>query len=177
MTVTAKVSEVDYKKGSVKVILTDRDNIVSDWLPMLSYEYEMPDIGDVVTCDFVDNYCKVGFCKGRYFNDAASPIKHGKDTYHKLLLKDADIEYDRAAKEFIFRVDNIKIIAKTLKVKADIEIKGDVRIEGDLEIKGNLAATSTIHSNSGVTTVQDMQANAFVVPGVPPIPVLGVVIE
>lgn len=177
MTVTAKVSEIDYKKGYVKVIRTDRDNIVSNWLPMMSDEYEMPDVGDVVTCDFMDVHCENGFCKGRYFNDTASPIKHGKDTYHKQLLKDADIEYNRATKEFIFKVDNIKIVAKTLKIKADLEFEGNLKIDGDIAVKGNLVVDGTIHANGVVTTSENMLANVFVVPGVPIVPVGEVVIQ
>ena len=151
MTVTAVVSQIDYEKGYVKVVLTDRDNIETDWLPMLSFEYEMPKINDIVTCDFTDSTCQEGFCKGRYFSDKRKPIKTGKDTYHKLLLEDADIEYNRNKKELIITVENIKLLTQNVRIKGKTQIKGDVIIEGDVQIKGDLVVDGNIHSNGNIT--------------------------
>lgn len=177
MVMTAKVSAVDYAKGHVKVILTDRDDMVSDWIPMLSHEYEMPDIGDIVTCDFAAEDCKTGFCRGRYHNDKCPPTKSGKDIYNKKLLKDADIEYNRAKKELTITVENIKVISKRVRIRAKTEFDGDMHIEGNLRIKGNLVVDGTIHANNVIESCVPMQAPNYSVAPVPKIEVEEVVIE
>ena len=172
MTVTAKVSEVNYKNALVKVIHTDRDNRVSDWLPMMSHEYEMPDVGDVVSCDFTSDDCRTGFCKGRYFCNKNQPEKHGKDIYHKKLLKDADIEYNREEKELTITVDKLKILSKQLRVKANImEFEGNIHIEGDVIIKGNLTVDGTIHANGIIESSAQIIAPIHPTQEVPVVPV------
>ena len=43
-----QVSSIDPEKGTIKVLFPDKDNIVSDDIPMLHFEYHMPDIEDQV---------------------------------------------------------------------------------------------------------------------------------
>lgn len=146
MTVTAKISEIDYDSGYVKVVLTDRDNMVSDWIPMMSQQYEMPNVGDIVTCDFTDDTCHSGFCKGKYFNEQNIPTKTGKDVFFKKLLNDAEIEYNRQTKEMTITVNNIKLICENVRVKGNFTIKGNLLVDGDIHTNGNVTATGTITS-------------------------------
>lgn len=147
-TVTAKVSELDYPKGYVKVIFTDRSNTVSDWLPMQSHEYEMPKVGDVVTCDFTNESRQVGFCKGRYWNDERKPIKQGEDIYHKQLLEEADILYDRAEQLLTITVKKFKLTANHIKIETILtEHEGDVKITGNVEHIGKYSVTGTVTIN------------------------------
>lgn len=151
MTVVARVSEIDYKKGFVKVILTDRDNIVSDWLPMMSYEYEMPKVGDHVSCNFTDDSCHTGLCKGRYFNDKYLPKKFGKDIYYKELLEDAEIVYNRATKELMITVDNFSLVSQKVNIIGATSVSGDVTISGDLIVNGDVIVDGDITATGSIT--------------------------
>lgn len=177
MTVTARVSDIDYKRGLIQVTRTDHDGIVSDFIPMLSHEYEMPKVGDTVSCHFTDDTCTTGFCDGRYFGDKRVPIKSGKDMYHKMLLEDADIEYNRATKELTITVENIKVLAKRVRIKADMQFEGNIEIDGDVSIKGSLVVDGSIHANGAITSSSSVTAPVIATGAVPAVNVSEVVIE
>lgn len=147
MTVTAKVSEIDYKSGYVKVILTDRDNMVSDWIPMLSNEYHMPKVGDIVTCDFTDETCHSGFCKGKYFNQQNKPLKSGEDIYYKEILDELYIEFNNKTKQMTITVQKIKLVCEDIKIKGNISIKGNLLVDGDIHSNGNIKASGLVTSS------------------------------
>ena len=45
---TGKISSIDKQNGKVKVTFPQESDVVSSWLPLLAFEYNMPDIGDFV---------------------------------------------------------------------------------------------------------------------------------
>lgn len=46
-----QVSSINYKEGMIKILYKDRDNAVTDELPVISFndEYKMPQVGDYVS--------------------------------------------------------------------------------------------------------------------------------
>ena len=46
---TGKISSIDKQNGKVKVTFPQESDVVSSWLPLLAFEYNMPDIGDFVS--------------------------------------------------------------------------------------------------------------------------------
>lgn len=76
---TGRVSSVDREKGFVKVTYPERNNIVSDWLPLLAFEYNMPSIGTLVAT-VLDKFGN-GICLGKLFSYTQNPCVN--DGYEK----------------------------------------------------------------------------------------------
>ena len=51
---TGKISSIDKQNGKVKVTFPQESDVVSSWLPLLAFEYNMPDIGDFVAVIFLN---------------------------------------------------------------------------------------------------------------------------
>jgi phage baseplate assembly protein gpV len=130
-----KVSSINYEKGTVRVLLEDKDNIVTHELPFLAFEYEMPAVGEHVICVFLGNSHSRGFCLGRYFYLNEMPAEYGKDIYFKRFVKDATLKYDRATKTWTLTAENI-VFNGDLVVNGNVYIDGEVEITGDAVIGG-----------------------------------------
>lgn len=68
---TATVSEVDAIAGKIKVAFAPPDDTVSEWLPMLAHEYQMPGIGTTVAVVINEN--GNGVVLGTIYNNAQNP--------------------------------------------------------------------------------------------------------
>ncbi len=107
-----QVNTVREERGTVEVLFEDKDSTVTDELPMLSYEYDMPDVGDDVLCLFLPTGLERGFCLGSFFSRKNPPPVQDKNIIMKKLDEDAYIEYNKQD--------------KSLKIVTD----GPVTIEG-----------------------------------------------
>jgi phage baseplate assembly protein gpV len=116
------VSSINYSSGCVRVSFEDRERVVSDELPLLSFEYNMPKVGESVLCLFLGNGMLNGFCLGKYYSDDNLPKT--SDTYYKD-LGEAFCKYDKNT--------------KTLTISAD-----NIVFDGNLSVSGNITATGTI---------------------------------
>ena len=58
--------------GTVKVLFPDKDNTVSNDLPLLSI-IGMPNIGERVVCIFLGNGLEEGFCLGSFYYQRNMP--------------------------------------------------------------------------------------------------------
>lgn len=147
-----KVSSVNGAKGTVRVIIDDEQNIVTDELPLLSFEYYMPDPGDFVLCVFLGNGISHGFCLSQYFFDQNPPPISDPKIYHKRYFHDefAFLDYNQHTKEWTVqaKIINIKTVdSKKINMVGDVKIDGDVQITGDVHVVGNITATGTITGN------------------------------
>ena len=124
-----KVSSVNYYNGTVKVIFEDKKNIVSNNLPCLSFEYNMPQVGDMVLCVFLGNGIKNGFCIGTYFDNSKTPQNPGKNLYYKEILGETVVMYDKNTKTLTITADNIVF-------------DGNLVVNGNVNIMGNLTANN-----------------------------------
>lgn len=70
-----RVSSVDTIHGFVKVTYEDYNNIVSDWLPLQSFEYDMPETGSLVAT-VLDKFGR-GICLGKVFSYSQPPKATG----------------------------------------------------------------------------------------------------
>lgn len=124
------VSSVNYSSGTVRVTLPDKENIVTDELPMLSFEYNMPTVGDIVLCLFLGNGLSNGFCLGKYYSENNHPLEAGENIFYKN-LGGAFCKYNKTT--------------KTLSISSEnIVLEGNLRINGNLKVDGNITATGTI---------------------------------
>lgn len=76
---TGSVSSVDAARGFVKVTYPQENNIVSDWLPLLSHEYNMPEPGALVATILDKNLS--GVCLGKIYSYSQPPA--GASGYEK----------------------------------------------------------------------------------------------
>ena len=172
----AKVSEVDYPKGLIKVELPAKDNIVSNWITFASCEYEMPQVGDLVRVEFepdeYGNPYTSGICYGKCFNKNTLPKMQGKDIFYKEMLGDVTVIYDRAKKQLTIQtekeillngIEKIQLEAKQIAIKAEqlmvdvqtmtvnasaINLVGQTSIVGETSITGNLTVSGVVSAEN-----------------------------
>lgn len=148
------VSSVDYDRGAVKVTFPDKDDIVSDYLPYLSFEYNMPDVGDQVLCVFLPNGISKGFCLGHPYSNKNMPVQPGPQYYYKNIYDEAFYQYDKNSKTLTIDAENIVLNGATsIVLKApEITLDGETTITKNLTINKNLTVSGTISAGGDITS-------------------------
>ena len=103
-----KISTINYKDGTARVLYTDRDNAVTAELPLLSFEYRMPAIDDLVLVCHLPNGGAAGIILGPVWNDNNRPPEGKEGLYRK--------EFDKTAGMCFLRYDGseLQIVAPKL---------------------------------------------------------------
>jgi phage baseplate assembly protein V len=143
------VSAISYQAGTVSVTFPDKDGIVSDYIPYLSFEYEMPAIGDQVLCLFLGNGLAKGFCLGRFFYAGNKPVTPGQGVYYKVFAQDTNafLKYDKNSQTLTLTAANM-IFNGNLTVNGSTSINGNTAITGNTNIKGELTATGDVKAGN-----------------------------
>ena len=82
-----RISTINYKDGTARVLYTDRDQAVTAELPLLSFEYRMPAIDDFVLVCHLPNGGAAGIILGPVWNDNNRPPEGKEGLYRKDLDK------------------------------------------------------------------------------------------
>jgi hypothetical protein len=103
-----KISTINYKDGTARVLYTDRDNAVTAELPLLSFEYRMPAVDDFVLVCHLPNGGAAGIILGPIWNDNNRPPEGKEGLYRK--------DFDKTAGKCYLRYDGseLKILAPKL---------------------------------------------------------------
>lgn len=103
-----KISTINYKDGTARVLYTDRDNAVTAELPLLSIEYRMPAVDDFVLVCHLPNGGAAGIILGPIWNDNNRPPEGKEGLYRK--------DFDKTAGKCFLRYDGneLKIQAPKL---------------------------------------------------------------
>ena len=103
-----KISTINYKDGTARVLYTDRDNAVTAELPLLSFEYRMPAVDDFVLVCHLPNGGAAGIILGPVWNNNNRPPEGKEGLYRK--------DFDKTAGKCFLRYDGneLKIIAPKL---------------------------------------------------------------
>ncbi|MGN0108150.1 MAG: hypothetical protein ACI4A5_10710 [Hominilimicola sp.] len=111
-----RVSNIDTEKGYVKVTYPEYDNTVSGWLPLLAFEYKMPEVGALVAT-FLDDEHDNGVCFGKIFsNEQKPPAQSG----YKKVIDDVEITKQNGVFSIKFDDDNyIRFSGGVMTIKAD----------------------------------------------------------
>ena len=127
------VSSINYQNGSIKVAFPDKDNMVSKELPLLSFEYNVPNVGDTVLTIF---YAKGrGICLGKFYSKDNLPSESGANIIKKDFSESDHIKYDKDT--------------NTLTIKAtNLVLEGNINISGNLDVEGNISAIGTINASN-----------------------------
>lgn len=120
------VSSVNENNGTVRVVFDDKDNLVSDELPLLSLEYNIPQVKDQVLCLFLPNGLQQGFCLGKFYSDLNIPSIKNANIYYKEFDDGTSIKYDKTAKQLTISSPNTIIINGNVQVNGDINAVGKV---------------------------------------------------
>ena len=110
-----RISSVNYAEGTARVVYTDRDNSVTMELPLLSYEYSMPKVDDLVLVLNLPTGGEAGVILGKIWNDNNKPKESGEKIYRKDLGEGCYIKYDEETKKL--RID----CPKGIQIKGNIE--------------------------------------------------------
>lgn len=118
------VNELDEIKHKVKVRFPHLDNLISDWLPVLTQHslknkfYCLPDIGEHVVC-MLDANGEQGVVLGAIFNDKDMPPSeiNTVDKHHIEYEDGTWIQYDRKAHKLkIFCVGEIEMYPQPINL-------------------------------------------------------------
>lgn len=116
-----KISAIDYAAGMVEVVYHEKDDEVTDMIPLFSFEYKMPKIGDQVMVFHLSNGSEAGVVAGSPWSEKNKPPEGAPGLYRK--------DMGGTPGEAMIRYDG-----KTLTIKC----AGDLVIEagGAVSIKG-----------------------------------------
>ncbi len=135
------VSSVNEVKGTVRVVIDDQQEIVTDDLPLLSNEYNLPNVGDLVLCVFLGNGISSGFCLGKYFYEGNPPPVADKSIWAKDFGDGTSIQYNKSTKKL------------SIVTEGDLELN----VGGNLTI--NVAGNITTTAPDGSITTLAGEAN------------------
>lgn len=148
-----KISSVNPAKGTVRVVIDDQQDIVTNELPLLANEYNMPDVGDLVLCLFLGNGILSGFCLGKYFSTVNPPPVTDKNIWAKDFGDGTSIQYDKSSKELsIAAAGDLKL---TIAGDLIIAVAGDITTtapDGNITASAGLANTDISNTKTVAVT-------------------------
>lgn len=159
------VSSIDYENGLCEVTYPDRDDTVTEMVPMLSNrEYRMPEVGDLVVVLHPGDSPEDAVILGTIWNEKIKPVEGKEKVFRKEYSNEdgkAYRKFDANAKELLDFVDGKKILkAKSLEIKigsatVTISESGSVKVDSPagIEIKasGELKLSATTLTASAAT--------------------------
>lgn len=137
-----RISSLNYPAGTARVTYSDRDEAVTAEIPMLSLEYRMPNVGDLVLVLHLPNGSTAGLLLGRYWNDTNVPPESGKGLWRKDVsdTQRCFFKWDEQAGKLTVRIDG----------DAEIMCSGTLTVTGstgDVVVAGK---SLTTHTHTGV---------------------------
>ena len=168
-----KISSVDYTSGTVRVVYEDQDDAVTRPIPLLSFEYLMPEVDDMVLVLHLSNGTEAGFVIGRPWSDQRVPPESGQGMYRKDFHNEVGKAFLRFSEKdnetMTLHVKNLVIEAENVTAKAEKDIvldaTGNVTIKaaGALTVKGSSATIDapTTSVTGSMTVSQDATASGI----------------
>lgn len=133
-----KISAVDYATGMVRVVYHEKDDDVTALIPLLSNEYQMPQVEDQVLVLHLSNGSEAGVVLGRPWSAKNKPPEGAAGLYRKDLARtpgEAMIRYQGGT--LTFQAGNVVV-------------NGDLSVTGDLVVAGSITAASVATSGDVV---------------------------
>ena len=139
---TGIVVAIDEQSCRVRVEFPDRDNLVSDWLPVMqdfalgNQSYRLPDEGTQVVC-LMDEHYEAGVVIGAIYSDVDPPPVTNKDLFYRRFKDGSIIQYDRAGHKL------------TAAIQGDIDIAASGTITSTAPEwlhNGNFRSTGTVRA-------------------------------
>lgn len=131
------VSDRNPDSCSVRVVFSDQDDLVSDWLPVVlpqalnTCDYSLPDIDETVVCLFLGSGIEAGFCLGAIYTDA-NPAGNGEQ--RGVWFPDGSHVFFDHKTGTLTVTANGGVVIKSPSSTID----GNVRIVGNLVVEGSI---------------------------------------
>lgn len=159
------VSSIDYENGLCEVTYPDRDDTVTEMVPMLSNrEYRMPEVDDLVVVLHPGDSPEDAVILGTIWNEKIKPAEGKEKVFRKEYCNEdgkAYRKFDANAKELLDFVDGKKILkAKSLEIKigsatVTISESGSVKVDSPagigIKASGELKLSATTLTASAAT--------------------------
>lgn len=159
------ISSIDYENGLCEVTYPDRDDTVTEMVPMLSNrEYRMPEVDDLVVVLHPGDSPEDAVILGTIWNEKIKPVEGKEKVFRKEYCNEdgkAYRKFDANAKELLDFVDGKKTLkAKSLEIKigsatVTISESGSVKVNSPagIEVKasGELKLSATTLTASAAT--------------------------
>lgn len=159
------VSSIDYENGLCEVTYPDRDDTVTEMVPMLSNrEYRMPEVDDLVVVLHPGDSPEDAVILGTIWNEKIKPAEGKEKVFRKEYSNEdgkAYRKFDANAKELLDFVDGKKILkAKSLEIKigsatVTISESGSVKVDSPagigIKASGELKLSATTLTASAAT--------------------------
>ncbi len=159
------VSSIDYENGLCEVTYPDRDDTVTEMVPMLSNrEYRMPEVDDLVVVLHPGDSPEDAVILGTIWNEKIKPVEGKEKVFRKEYCNEdgkAYRKFDANAKELLDFVDGKKILkAKSLEIKigsatVTISESGSVKVDSPagigIKASGELKLSATTLTASAAT--------------------------
>lgn len=120
------VSSVSASKMAVRVVFADKDDMVTDWLPIVVFQtmsnkdFVLPVVGETAVCLFLGNGIESGFYLGSIYSSVDKPPTSDANKRGIWFEDGSYVEYDRSTG------------AITVEAKGDVHIKGNLIVDGTI---------------------------------------------
>lgn len=107
-----KVVSVNYKAGTTKIMIPDSDDQILEDVPLLAWNYDMPEVGSTVATLIEEHGGQVekALILGPVYSDANKPSGGKKGLYYINLPGGANVRYESDTQ-------TMSVSAKTIDVK------------------------------------------------------------
>lgn len=149
-----RISALHYEAGTARIFYTDKNENTTAELPLLSAEYFMPEVDDLVLVLHLPNGTEAGFVLGRFWSDINKPPEGKRGLYRKDLSRTAGKAMMRYAED----EDQTDVVMPNLRVKTtELEIETqEVRGNGKaIDFQGNaisMEGTANVTVEGGAVT-------------------------
>lgn len=141
-----KISSVDYPSGTVRVVYEDQDDAVTRPIPLLSFEYLMPEVDDMVLVLHLSNGTEAGIVIGRPWSDQRVPPENGKGLYRKDFHNEVGKAFlrfsEKDSETLTLHVKNLVIEAENVTAKAEKDIVLDATGNVTIKAAGKISAAA-----------------------------------
>ncbi len=145
-----KISTINYKDGTARVLYTDRDNAVTAELPLLSFEYRMPEVDDLVLVCHLPNGGAAGIILGPFWNDKNRPPEGKEGLYRKEFDKipgKCYLRYDASTGTLELKAPNLALAGQTGSTYDEL-LSRVKNLEDRMEAEEAFTATMRSHTHT-----------------------------
>ena len=133
------VSSINYETGRVRVVYGDKNNNVTQELPLLTFEYDMPKVGEHVYVAHQSNGIEDGVVLCRYWRENELPEEYGAHIWRKELRDDngSFLKFDRNTHTLTINVAGSTDVSVSIDAAKDVSVKtsGNVTIQAAESLK------------------------------------------
>lgn len=115
-----RISAVNYPAGTVRILYKDKSEEVTKELPLLSHEYYMPEVDDMVFVCHLPNGAEAAVVLGRFWSDKNRPPEGKKGLYRKDFSRTpgkAMLRYDEEAGEGSLDMPNTGLYGNRVRLE------------------------------------------------------------